>query len=363
MGAKNHSGVRAEKREGRRVLIIDFRFRDKDGREQRYRRDASVQTATAARAEADRLRRFAIEHGTVDINPPALTLERFVRDQFEPLVMPTYSPATRERYARILSKEGLFAELGRTRLEDIGAREFRLLDTKIRERGARSRQHLSLLRRILREAVQLGFIARMPALPTFRKEPGVLPSAPSIEIVSRLLVAAGEGWLRTAIALAFYAGQRCGEVLALRVTDIDLTTKTLHIRQALSHDQIWTPKGREERAVPIATPLLEILAIVSNGKGPADLLVSKPGMRITRQALYKRFVSLQKKAGISPQWSFHALRHAFGTHAVRSGGNIAAIRELMGHKDLETTTRYLHAVADDKRSVIRMFDGQPRGNE
>ncbi|MGH7279894.1 MAG: tyrosine-type recombinase/integrase [Polyangiaceae bacterium] len=61
--------------------------------------------------------------------------------------------------------------------------------------------------------------------------------------------------------------------------------------------------------------------------------------------------------------NLHALRHAFGTHAVRSGGNIAAIRELMGHKDLETTTRYLHAVADDKRSVIRMFDGQLRGNE
>jgi site-specific recombinase XerD len=39
------------------------------------------------------------------------------------------------------------------------------------------------------------------------------------------------------------------------------------------------------------------------------------------------------------------LRHAFGTHAVRAGANIEAVRELMDHDDLETTAGYLHAVA------------------
>ena len=48
MGARNRSSVRTEHRDGRKILIIDFRFKDKDGREQRYRRDASVQTAAGA---------------------------------------------------------------------------------------------------------------------------------------------------------------------------------------------------------------------------------------------------------------------------------------------------------------------------
>ncbi len=51
MGVRNRSSVRTEIRDGRKILIVDFRFTDKDGRPRRYRRDASVQTAAGARAE------------------------------------------------------------------------------------------------------------------------------------------------------------------------------------------------------------------------------------------------------------------------------------------------------------------------
>ena len=39
MGEKNQSGVRTELRDGRKILVVDFRYRDKDGREKRYRRE------------------------------------------------------------------------------------------------------------------------------------------------------------------------------------------------------------------------------------------------------------------------------------------------------------------------------------
>jgi hypothetical protein len=52
----------------------------------------------------------------------------------------------------------------------------------------------------------------------------------------------------------------------------------------------------------------------------------------------------------------------FGTHAVRAGANIEAVRELMGHGDLETTAGYLHAVAADKVAAIEALDGQLAGN-
>lgn len=59
---------------------------------------------------------------------------------------------------------------------------------------------------------------------------------------------------------------------------------------------------------------------------------------------------------------FHSLRRAFGTHAVRAGANIEAVRELMGHGDLETTARYLHTVAADKVAVIEAIGQILAGN-
>lgn len=355
MGERNRNGVRVERRGGRKTLVIDFTFRDNDGRRQRFRRDASVQNRTAAIAEADRLRRFAVEHGTVDITPTAPTFERFVREQFEPLVMPSYSPATRERYGRLLWKEGVIATLGRYRVDAIGAREFRSLDAAVRERGVIPRQHLVIVRRVLATAVEHGVIKAMPSLPKVQKQRNKLPSAPSRDVVTALIGAAS-GALKIAIAVAFYASCRSGEARALRVGDVDLEMGVLRIRRALSHDELWTPKGRAERSIPIALPLRELLTAATSGKKPNEsLVIDHLGTVPTRQKLYKAFVALQKREGIEPAWSFHALRHAFGSHVLRHGGNVEAVRELMGHRNLETTSRYLHAIADDTKAAISTF--------
>src|SRR5207244_13443322 len=87
----------------------------------------------------------------------------------------------------------------------------------------------------------------------------------------------------------------------------------------------------------------------------------------SRQKLYKTVIALQKRLGIDPPWSFHRLRHATGTHALAAGANVEAVRELLGHSSLEVTSRYLHAIAQDKVAVIAALGGvervgQPAGN-
>lgn len=362
MGEKNRSGVRVERRNGRDILVIDFWYRTKDGRDKRHRRDARVQTKTAARSEADHLKRYAAEHGTVQ--PPAAvpTFESFVREQFVPLVMPGYTPATRERYDRLLFKEGVVAQLGAKRLDEIGARELMELHACVRARGAIPRQHHILVRGVLRTAVKLNVIARMPDLPNAPKQSRKLPAAPPREVVEAALNGS-KGWLQCAIALAFFATMRNGEARAFRVMDID-DDVIARVRQAFSHDQVRSPKYGGDRAVPMHPRLKEILTEASRGKKPTDFVIQdERGRSPSRQRLYKAFVALQRRLGISPTWSFHQLRHAFGSHAVRAGANIEAIRELMGHKDLTTTTRYVHAVAKDKAGVILALDGKLGGNE
>jgi integrase len=362
MGAKNQSGVRTEVRRGKKILIIDFRYRDKDGREQRCRRDASVQTSAAARAEAQRLRQHAIEHGTVDPTPAAPTFEAFVRGQFVPLVMPGYTPATRERYDRLLWKEGVIAALGPKRLNELGAREFRALDVGVRSRGVNPRQHLIIMRVVLKLAVELGVIEKMPSLPSVRRQPRKLPGAPPRSVIDRCIEGAS-GWLRTAIVLAYFGTQRNGEVRAIRVKDVDFEANAVKIRQAFSHTELSTPKGKDERPVPMAALLRQVLEQAVQGKEPDDfVVVEKTGEPPNRQKLYKAFIALQKRLGISPTWSIHSLRHSFGSHALRGGANIEAVRELMGHDALDTTAVYLHVVAADKVAVIEALSGQLPGN-
>src|SRR5580693_7976089 len=152
MGAKNRSGVRTELRDGRKILIIDFRYKDKDGREQRYRRDANTQVMTAARAEADRLRRLAAERGTLEEDALPPSLAKFAGDVFARLVLPRFRPGTRERYERLLHQEHLLEEIGAKRVDQVGALEFRTLEARVRARGVDPRPHLALLRTMLREA-------------------------------------------------------------------------------------------------------------------------------------------------------------------------------------------------------------------
>jgi integrase len=357
MGEKNRSGVRATKRRGKKILVIDFRYRDKNGREQRCRQDALVQTSAAAHAEAERLMRHAAEHGTLEPERTVPTFEAFVGKQFTELVMPGFRPSTRERYRYLLFRDGIVDAFARRRLDEMGALDYRALEAQVRADGVDPRPHLALLRTVLREAYALGVIPSMPRLPRLPPKPKKLSAAPPVEVVRVLLDASG-GWLRTAIALAVFAGQRSGEVRAARVVDADFVSGVLYTRKAFSAGVVMTPKSGDERSVPMAEPLRAILSDAARDKKPTDRLVTdERGRTPIRQHVYKAFVALQKRLGLSPTWSFHRLRHAFGTHLVNLGANIEAVREMMGHADLATTSRYLHATSGDKQHAIGLLAG------
>ena len=48
------------------------------------------------------------------------------------------------------------------------------------------------------------------------------------------------------------------------------------------------------------------------------------------------------RAGITKKASVHTLRHTFGTHKIDNGMPIAALKEVLGHKQMETTYKYVH---------------------
>jgi integrase len=359
MGAKNRAGVRKETRRGRVILVIDFRYRDKEGRQRRYRRDASVQLRAAAYAEAQRLERLAAERGTLDAEPEPVTFASFVEGDFATLVMVRFKPSTREGYERLLRarEHGLLALLGRKRLDALGAADARAVEADAIRRKASPRYALACLRTVLRSATELEVLRSMPRLPKLPPRGEKLPAAPPLDLVQSALQEA-QGWLRLALALSALAGLRSGEVRALEVRDVDLHAGLIRVRRAFSADEVTIPKGRDQRVVPLAPPLAGVLTQAMAGKRPTDRVVlSRHGLTPTEGTVNGAWQRLQRRLGAAERWHFHQLRHFFATTLLGAGANVEVVRRLLGHKDLASTTRYVHATQGDMVTAIAALPG------
>jgi integrase/recombinase XerD len=63
---------------------------------------------------------------------------------------------------------------------------------------------------------------------------------------------------------------------------------------------------------------------------------------ITPKVIWEAVQHAARKAGIQKHVTPHTLRHCFATHMLEEGADLRTIQVLMGHKDIEATTRYLH---------------------
>ena len=340
------------------MLLIDFRYTDKQGARQRFRKVADVQTLAAARAESERLQRLASEtgspHGT---RASSKTLADFIEGRWRAEVAPTYKAGTMERYDALI-KHDITPGLGPLRLDQIDGSAVRLFLARIGERKVQTRPHYDLVRSLLRSAVELHELAAVPTdLPKRPKRPKKLPSCPSIdEILATLALA--KGWIKVAIALGVYAGLRSGEIRALRVADVDLRGGSIHLSRAMSGAEETTTKGEADRILPIVPELAPILAEACKSKLPGALVVmTGKGKMPKRQNLWSHLRYLQDKHDL-PHRSVHALRHGFCTHLLRRGIDVESVRVLAGHTNLAVTQRYLHA---DPERARAMMSGPPVG--
>ena len=137
-----------------------------------------------------------------------------------------------------------------------------------------------------------------------------------------------------------------GELLALRWRDVDFTGQVLTISRAMSAGVETGTKSGRVRRVPLPDQAASALARLSareNFTGKAELVFANElGRTLDGSALRRRFKAARDAAGVEPL-RFHDLRHTYGSLLAAGGIDFVAIQAAMGHSQLSTTGRYLHA--------------------
>lgn len=170
---------------------------------------------------------------------------------------------------------------------------------------------------------------------------------------------------RTQVLVMGYTGLRWGEVIGLRVKDLDLQRGRLTVAQnavevrATIH--VGTPKTHERRSVPFAAFLADLLKRQTRDKLPDALLF--PGsdgsyMRRTRTDDNSSgwFAGAVKRSGV-PRVTPHDLRHTAASLAISAGANVKAVQLMLGHKSAAMTLDvYSGLFPDDLESVATALD-------
>jgi site-specific recombinase XerD len=181
--------------------------------------------------------------------------------------------------------------------------------------------------------------------------PQTLPVILSKEEVTRLIACVGHIKHQTALSLAYGTGLRVGEVVALKVGDIDGQRMTLRVEQG---------KGRKDRYAMLSPVLLERLRVwwrVAHAQG--KMLEGGwlfPGLdplqSLSTRQLNRAIHDAATMAKIDKRVSMHTLRHSFATHLLEQKVDIRVIQVLLGHQRLDTTAHYVQVATELLREVI-----------
>lgn len=265
------------------------------------------------------------------------------------------SPATIDAYGRdcrrfIQSLRGADTEAP-VRAEEVTARDIRLhLASLDHLKPSSIRRALYALRSFSAYLCRMEFIAANPAStidPPRSKR--VLPTVPDTAQCKRILAACRTEREAAIVGLLLGTGLRRSELLGLNVSDIAADLSELRVEG----------KGGSVRVVPLAPSVQRVLRdylAVRESDEPA-LILNQCGRRMAPTSLYRIVRRVLRKAGLADAGiTPHSMRHHFACHLLRSGTDLATVRDLLGHANISTTSQYLHSTSTTRRDAVQSLD-------
>ena len=184
-----------------------------------------------------------------------------------------------------------------------------------------------------------------------------LPSILSRDEVNSLIEASPTPFQRTLLMALYATGLRRAELARLKITDIDSSRNVIHVLGG---------KGRRDRDVMLSPKLLEALREHYRSLRRKPDVWLFPGNRwhtashpISPKVIWQACTEAAELAGIRKEVHPHTLRHCFATHLLEDGADLRTIQILLGHRDLEETTIYLHLSQKRLNATASPLDSLP----
>jgi integrase/recombinase XerD len=268
------------------------------------------------------------------------------RRMIEDMTIRKLSPKTQQGYIRTI--KNLAAFLGRSpdkaSFEDV--RRFQLHVAQSGVGTGALNATVTGLRFFFRVTLKRSAIVEHTA---FVHEPRKLPVVLSPDEMVRFLDAAPGLKYKAALSVAYGAGLRVSEVVALKISDIDSKRMVIRVDQG---------KGHKDRYVMLSPHLLKLLRAWCKAGRPQGWLFpgQNPINPLTARQLNRACHTAADTAGIGKSASMHTLRHSFATHLLEQNIDIRVIQVLLGHAKLDTTALYTRVATKTIQQVMSPLD-------
>ena len=139
------------------------------------------------------------------------------------------------------------------------------------------------------------------------------------------------------IELFYSTGCRLSEMVNLKISDIDFTSKEVHLFGKGSKHRTSYLNAKAEYMLKKYFELERPKESISDS---VFVIFRKPYKEMHKESIYARIKAIQKRSGIERSLFPHLLRHTMATDALNRGMNVAEVKEILGHEKLDTTMIY-----------------------
>ena len=163
---------------------------------------------------------------------------------------------------------------------------------------------------------------------------------------------------RLILEMLYATGVRVGELVKIKIDDIDFGRKNI----------IILGKGNKERFVTYGEYCEESLKnyiqdgrVTLNIKDSKTLFLNNKGGNLTERGVRYILDQLIQKTSIQKKISPHMIRHSFATHLLNEGCDLLTVQKLLGHESIKATQIYTHVTTDRLKEVY--FNSFPRAKK
>ncbi len=135
------------------------------------------------------------------------------------------------------------------------------------------------------------------------------------------------------------------ELISIGVEDINFVKEWIYLKKTKNGDEIYFLMDEELK--DLLKTYIEKLNIK---EGP--LMIGKGGRRIQASVIYKVFMKIKEEAQLPEGFKIHGFRRYFADRARREGIGVYTLKELLRHKDVKTTLRYVDVTEKEKREAL-----------